>query len=388
MDPLSLTLSITALLKLTKDVVLFVKDIKDASDERKKFIRETSSLCGMLNTLVEFINDCDPNDPWFQAVQELASHNGPLDQLSNALQQLKRRTTLETGLRKVGYMLGWKHVKEDIVSLLAQVERLEMLVEIALELDHLCVYCLQKNPLQPANYRSRLSRARKKELESIQVSISRLESETSNVKSGTAAIQDDTHARQALDLLNKICSADYFQQHRDSFAKHHQGTGQWFLQDNKFLTWLNSSDGTLFCPGVPGAGKTIMASVIIEQFIRGPRISQHPILFIYCNYKRRSEQSSMHMASTFLRQVLESLPGVPLAVYDLYQRTPTMDGVTRILYERVAALQGLTIVIDALDECSGPTRSDLLSLIQELQLKTKVRCLVTSRDFQELQLSC
>jgi hypothetical protein len=96
----------------------------------------------------------------------------------------------------------------------------------------------------------------------------------------------------------------------------------------------------------------------------------------------------MHMASTFLRQVLESLPGVPLAVYDLYQRTPTMDGVTRILYERVAALQGLTIVIDALDECSGPTRSDLLSLIQELQLKTKVRCLVTSRDFQELQLSC
>jgi hypothetical protein len=235
--------------------------------------------------------------------------------------------------------------------------------------------------LQPANDSSRLSRAMKKELENIQVSISRLESETSTIKNGTAAIRDDTQARHALDLLNKICSTDYFQQHRDSFAKHHQGTGEWFLQDDKFLTWLNSSTGTLFCPGVPGAGKTIMASVVVEQLIRGPRSPQHPILFIYCNYKRQNEQSSMHMASTFLRQILESHFRVPQAVHDLFQRTPTMDEVTKILYERVADLQGLTIIIDALDECGGPTRSDLLSLTQELQLRTKVRCLVTSRDF-------
>jgi hypothetical protein len=146
MDPLSITLSITALLKLTKDVVLFVKDMKDATDERQRFIRETSSLRGMLNTLIDFINDCDPNDPWFQAVQDLASHDGPLDQLSHALQQLKCRTTLTTGLRKVGHMLSWKHVKEDIVSLLAQVERLELLVEIAIDLDHLYVYCPKKTP--------------------------------------------------------------------------------------------------------------------------------------------------------------------------------------------------------------------------------------------------
>lgn len=67
-DPLSITLSITALLKLTKDVVIYVKDTKDAPEERRKFIKETSSLCGMLNTLVEFINDCDPADSWFQAI--------------------------------------------------------------------------------------------------------------------------------------------------------------------------------------------------------------------------------------------------------------------------------------------------------------------------------
>lgn len=150
MDPLSITLSITALLKLTKDVVFYVKDLKDVADERKKFVRETSSLCGMLNTLVEFINDCDPKDSWFQAVRDLASHDGPLDQLSYALQHLKERLKPESGVRKVAHMVGWKFVKEDIASLLTQVERLEILVEIALDLDHLFVH-RSTAPIELAN---------------------------------------------------------------------------------------------------------------------------------------------------------------------------------------------------------------------------------------------
>lgn len=381
MDPLSITLSITALLKLTKDVVFFVKDIKDAPDERKKFIRETSSLCGMLNTLVEFINDCEPSEPWFQAVRDLATHHGPLDQLSTTLQQLKSRTGPETGLRKVGTLLRWKVVKEDIVGLLEQVERLEMLVEIALDLDHLFVYQPTAFMCQQANHYSRLLRAVKKELESIQFSATRLESESSKIVSSTAAIQQDAHTRQASDLLNKICGVDYFQQHRDAFVKHHEGTGEWFLENDKFQAWLSSPTGTLFCPGVPGAGKTIMAALVIEQLLRSVRNSRYPILFVYCNYKRQSEQTYMHMASTFLRQTLETLPGIPDDVHTLYKRTPAIVDVTRILCKHIADLQGLTIIIDALDECEGPTRSDLLSLIEDLQLKTNVRCLITSRDF-------
>lgn len=136
-DPLSITLSITALLKLTKDVVIYVKDTKDAPEERRKFIKETSSLCGMLNTLVEFINDCDPADSWFQAIQDLASSNGPLDHCSHALQDLKARLDPGSGMRKLGQLLAWKHVKEDIVSLLSQIERLGVLVEVALDLDHM-----------------------------------------------------------------------------------------------------------------------------------------------------------------------------------------------------------------------------------------------------------
>lgn len=139
MDPVTITLSITALLKLTKDVVLYIKEAKDASDERKTFVRETSSLSGMLNTLVEFINDCDPSNEWFRAISELAAQGGPLDQFSHTLQALKFKVKPTSGLRKVGQILAWKQVKENVHDLLSQVERLKSLTGMALDMDHMSV---------------------------------------------------------------------------------------------------------------------------------------------------------------------------------------------------------------------------------------------------------
>jgi hypothetical protein len=140
MDALGITLSITALIKLAKDVVLFIKEAKDASDERKKFVRETASLSGMLNTLVDFINDEDPNDPWLHAISELIARDGPFDQYSLALQLLKTKIAPTSGVRKLGKALVWKHVKEDVHQLLSQIERLKTLVGIALDLDHMLVH--------------------------------------------------------------------------------------------------------------------------------------------------------------------------------------------------------------------------------------------------------
>ena len=139
MDPLSITLGITTLLALAKEVVFFVKEAKDASDERNKFIRETSSLNGMLNTLVEFVNEEDPVGPWLHAISELLVRNGPIDQFSLGLRQLRIKVTPASGLRRLGEALVWKQIKDDVKNLLSQLERLKTLVGIALELDHMLV---------------------------------------------------------------------------------------------------------------------------------------------------------------------------------------------------------------------------------------------------------
>ena len=137
MDPLSITLSVTALLKLTKDVVFYFKEARDASDERKKFVREISGLSGMLTTLIDFVNEEDPDDPWLLAVLELVAKDGPFDQFASALQQLKAKIAPTSGVRKLGQILLWKQIKEDVQILLSQIERLKTLVGVALEVDHM-----------------------------------------------------------------------------------------------------------------------------------------------------------------------------------------------------------------------------------------------------------
>lgn len=137
MEPVGLAASIATLMKLAKDVILFVKDAKDASAERQKFIREISGLSGLLSTLREIINDTDPANTWRHAVEGLTAKEGPLDQLSLALLNVKVKVTPGSSMRKLGQALTWKLVKDDINNLLSQIERVKSLIVIALEMDQM-----------------------------------------------------------------------------------------------------------------------------------------------------------------------------------------------------------------------------------------------------------
>ncbi|KAF2182132.1 hypothetical protein K469DRAFT_520620, partial [Zopfia rhizophila CBS 207.26] len=45
------------------------------------------------------------------------------------------------------------------------------------------------------------------------------------------------------------------------------GTGQWLLDSKEFQTWLKTSNQTLFCLGILGAGKTILTSIVVDDLI-------------------------------------------------------------------------------------------------------------------------
>jgi Cdc6-like AAA superfamily ATPase len=214
---------------------------------------------------------------------------------------------------------------------------------------------------------------------------------TSKIKSDTTLLLDETAVRFKKDLLQWICPVDYHVQHRDFIDRHQPGTGEWFLQDMKFQGWHQSKGATLFCPGIPGAGKTIMASLVIDYLLRSQHVADGPVTFIYCNYKRHSEQSVKHMLSSILRQIVDMQPTVPKPVQDLYtshttKRTTPLSGEIRQALEAVSKdLQGLTIVVDALDECETRARQEFLSAVETLRQKCEVRLLATSRPLPPVQ---
>src|ERR1700733_3943383 len=60
-------------------------------------------------------------------------------------------------------------------------------------------------------------------------------------------------------------SDNYASQQNDFIARRQEGTGQWLLDSGEYQTWLQSAKKTLFCPGIPGAGKTILAAIAIDN---------------------------------------------------------------------------------------------------------------------------
>jgi hypothetical protein len=143
MDPLSIALGVIALLELTKKVIVYAKQTKDAPTDRTRVLREASSLVGLLIMLKEFMEDCDDSeDPWLQATSSLTAPDGPLQQYKLLLETVVAKITPSRGQRKLGRALAWMFSKEEITRLLSQIERVKSFVQIALEIDHTFVSLL------------------------------------------------------------------------------------------------------------------------------------------------------------------------------------------------------------------------------------------------------
>jgi hypothetical protein len=137
MDGLSAAASIIAVLQLTGAVIGYLNDVKDAPKECQQCTIEASNIQNLLINLRYRLEQGQAGDPWFTAVRALNIENGPLDQYKQALEQLRSRVETQDGVQKVKRRLLWKFNKEEVASILARMERLNSLVNIALEMDHL-----------------------------------------------------------------------------------------------------------------------------------------------------------------------------------------------------------------------------------------------------------
>ncbi|KAG9230726.1 ankyrin repeat protein, partial [Amylocarpus encephaloides] len=191
--------------------------------------------------------------------------------------------------------------------------------------------------------------------------------------------------RTILDWLTPI---DFTAQQHDNISQRQAGTGQWLLDSDEFQSWIQTDKQTLFCPGIPGAGKTILTSILVEeltsQFYDNKNVG---IAYLYCNFRRQDEQKKVDLLASLLKQFTRHQPILPEVVKDLYnqhsaQRTkPSFDEISRSLQSTIAMYSRVFIVIDALDECNvaDGSRSAFLSELFSLQTKCTVNIFATSR---------
>src|SRR5947207_1123004 len=82
--------------------------------------------------------------------------------------------------------------------------------------------------------------------------------------------------QDCLSILNWVTLIDYAPQQSDFISRRQAGTGQWLLDSAEFQTWLNTDKQTLFCSGIPGSGKRILTSIVVEELTK--RFSNEPTI--------------------------------------------------------------------------------------------------------------
>jgi hypothetical protein len=63
------------------------------------------------------------------------------------------------------------------------------------------------------------------------------------------------------------------------------------LDATAFIKWVEGEQKILFCPEIPGAGKTMIASIIVDFLKISFSDGKTGIAFLYCIYKRRQSGS-------------------------------------------------------------------------------------------------
>src|SRR6266516_6004346 len=137
---------------------------------------------------------------------------------------------------------------------------------------------------------------------------------------GVDAIQQVQSRQRRDNILEWISSTDFPAQQSDFIARRQDGTGLWFLNSPKFKEWIHGPNRTLFCPGIPGAGKTIMAATTIDHLWETKQSDTIGVAYIYCNYKTKVDQNTTSLLAAILKQLVQARPSITEPVTCLYDR--------------------------------------------------------------------
>jgi ankyrin repeat protein len=198
--------------------------------------------------------------------------------------------------------------------------------------------------------------------------------------------RDEPPKNVQMSRLFRSQSTDYIVNHIAAISSRTPGTGRWFLDSQMYKLWKNGGVSRLACVGIPGAGKTIMAAIIIEDLENSldPLLPQ-VVLMVYNKYNSQRYQTTRLVMLNLLSQVMEHHQPSSSQVVRLYKAynlrpdlLPRHDHVKAALKQELQPFGRIYVVVDALDEFDTEQPARCVELIREVE-DLGASVLVTSR---------
>jgi hypothetical protein len=174
--------------------------------------------------------------------------------------------------------------------------------------------------------------------------------------------------------------------YKEALKLRQPGTGLWFLEIEHYNNWKTDPASFLRIEGIPGCGKTVLASTIVEDMIRScekdPRTAVSYFYFDLCDQNEEVPQLLVRSIISQLSEQCKKVPSSLEAAFSLQEsgryRTPSFLQLLRqIIIEEFSQAY---IILDGLDECASRDELiDILNCIVSWQCEN-LHILITSRD--------
>ncbi|KAL2056061.1 hypothetical protein ABVK25_003704 [Lepraria finkii] len=147
------------------------------------------------------------------------------------------------------------------------------------------------------------------------------------------------------------------------------------MKDPKMMSWFepNFSCPNLWLRGIPGAGKTVLTSMMVEEAVR---LGSCTFTYVYCKYKDGRKDNFKAIARALLNQMVRTNQDLVPHLYEecVSSGQVVLDSEKQLrtnLKKVCQCLEDSFLIIDGIDECNTVERRKFLTFVPPIVGKAK-----------------
>ena len=216
----------------------------------------------------------------------------------------------------------------------------------------------------------------------------------------TSALVGDakTRTREQEERLSSIhgwlSAPDPSMNYHKACKQRQAGTGLWLLEGGEFKNWKETAATPLWLHGIPGCGKTILSSTIIEDLLQHCHTDISMVtIYFYFDFNDAEKRDPELMLRSLLSQLLQRLVTMPRRIEMLFsscgngKQRPSLNALLDVIPDMFRQFAHAYVVLDALDECTQrPELMEMLETMVGWSLEN-MHLLMTSRKERDIEMS-
>ncbi|KAL8856307.1 MAG: hypothetical protein Q9178_007071 [Gyalolechia marmorata] len=184
--------------------------------------------------------------------------------------------------------------------------------------------------------------------------------------------------------------------HQAFREERHPGTGAWLFDLPEIAHWLDNPNDALWIYGIPGAGKTMLSTLVVDEILTRKRSNTVGTAYFYVRHDDKLSQNPINVLGSIISQLARQnseayahLVSTHTQAYTQGLSLPNKQELSETLHHMIPSFREIYIMIDGLDEsgsCFDLNRSHLIDLVAGLPEEGSIRTLIFSRDEQDIRI--